>query len=368
MFLLRRGAHCAAAARVASSTAQHGRTQRVSLHLLFGSTSTPHPDKSASGGEDAYFADHASACFGVADGVGGSARAGVDPGEFSRTMLRHAQQHLRGGGASAEPAPGSINSYAQELLAEAENAGHGPGSADGAVGGAVREDTDGAGPVSAIMGAVSASASALRSNPVGGSATLLLGKLAQNGHLALLNIGDSGALLLRPSPRRFHQMGMVLWPRIVLRSQDQTHFFNCPYQVSSHDLQDTADTSADLLVTHARAGDVIIAATDGVTDNLFNLSMQDIVAQHVRELHAKDPAEAAAAVQALAEAVATEAVRVGNLQDDTATHTPFSEEARTEGYEYPGGKLDDVAVVCAVVREGARTDSVSSACTLQSNF
>ena len=68
-----------------------GGSARRSLHLLFGTANIPHPSKRDKGGEDAFFADPATGAFGVADGVGGSARNGVDPGVFSRTMLRHAE-------------------------------------------------------------------------------------------------------------------------------------------------------------------------------------------------------------------------------------------------------------------------------------
>ena len=65
----------------------HGTAQRSRpLHLLFGTANTPHPDKKAKGGEDAFFADPAIGAFGVADGVGGSARHGVDPGNATRLL------------------------------------------------------------------------------------------------------------------------------------------------------------------------------------------------------------------------------------------------------------------------------------------
>ena len=50
--------------------------------------------------------------------------------------------------------------------------------------------------------------------------------------------------------------------------------------------------------------------------------------------------------------MAKEAVRVGERQDDTTISTPFSVNAGSEGYQAPGGKLDDVAVVVGLVREG----------------
>ena len=64
------------------------------LRIRFGAACKPHPSKLAKGGEDAYFGCRGSegsegfSCFGVSDGVGGSATASIDPGVFSREMLR----------------------------------------------------------------------------------------------------------------------------------------------------------------------------------------------------------------------------------------------------------------------------------------
>ena len=59
-----------------------------SLHVVFGAHNIPHPEKAGKGGEDAFFFDDRLGIFGIADGVGGSARNGIDPGLFSREVLR----------------------------------------------------------------------------------------------------------------------------------------------------------------------------------------------------------------------------------------------------------------------------------------
>lgn len=47
----------------------------------------PHPDKVATGGEDAFFvSSHGQGAFGVADGVGGWNMEGVDPSRYSRCV------------------------------------------------------------------------------------------------------------------------------------------------------------------------------------------------------------------------------------------------------------------------------------------
>ena len=55
----------------------------------------PHPAKVERGGEDAHFVLGSSA-IGVADGVGGWCKSGVDPGEYSRRLMQYAEQAFKG--------------------------------------------------------------------------------------------------------------------------------------------------------------------------------------------------------------------------------------------------------------------------------
>lgn len=50
----------------------------------------PHPEKAHKGGEDAVFTE--GSVIGVADGVGGWAAQGVDPGLYSKALMRAAAQ------------------------------------------------------------------------------------------------------------------------------------------------------------------------------------------------------------------------------------------------------------------------------------
>ena len=54
-------------------------------HFQFGSHGIPHPEKAYKGGEDAYYA--ANSLLVVADGVGGWARRGIDPGLYSKELV-----------------------------------------------------------------------------------------------------------------------------------------------------------------------------------------------------------------------------------------------------------------------------------------
>lgn len=58
-----------------------------SLRLAVAGCAIPHPKKAETGGEDAFFALPDHMAFGVADGVGGWAAAGVDPSEYPRKLI-----------------------------------------------------------------------------------------------------------------------------------------------------------------------------------------------------------------------------------------------------------------------------------------
>ena len=87
------------------------------LLLATGAAMIPHPAKQEKGGEDAYFiAEH---CLGVADGVGGWAEIGVDPGLYSSQLMDFAKQ------ATATCPPGMQNvKRARDALVLVGTSGH----------------------------------------------------------------------------------------------------------------------------------------------------------------------------------------------------------------------------------------------------
>ena len=135
--------------RSAPTRALRPRTPRRTLKLLVGAHLVPHPDKKD--GEDAFYASSRQQTLGVADGVGGSKREGVDPGAFSRRLLAHAVTERR---------------KADEAVAKAREA--------------VKDD-------------------ALCKK--GGSSTLSVATL-DDATLSVSNLGDSALIVLRPTPRK----------------------------------------------------------------------------------------------------------------------------------------------------------------------
>lgn len=284
----------------------------VQLRLAFSAACLPHPDKVQKGGEDAYFASPEHRAFGVADGVGGWAENGIDPGEFARHLLRFAHEGI-----------------AARTTLEAE--------AD-------------------LQQALMTAAKRLHELQVQGGSTALLGQLT-GATLAILNLGDSGVMLLRPALRT--QPGSdqpLLFPRVVFRSSDQTHYFNCPYQLGSGPAPVEAP---DFIRVRVRTGDLVIAATDGVFDNLFDHQVQAIVARHLgrswRRGTSVEPE-----LPGLATTIAKQAQRIGQQEDQKDVVTPFALAAHSEGLLFRGGKLDDTTVVVGLVCGGGAAGTAES--------
>eukprot|EP00392_Amoebophrya_sp_AT5.2_P019554 g20444.t1 len=131
----------------------------------------PHPDKADKGGEDALMLT--SKIIGVADGVGGWSRRGIDAGEYSRALLDHV-----------------------EKISEKSNLSQ---------------------PTRILRKAYD------KCRPIIGSATICLVTLQKDDSVIVTNVGDSGALIYRPSENR-----------ILFKSEEQVHDFNFPKQLGTH--------------------------------------------------------------------------------------------------------------------------------------
>ena len=90
------------------------------------------------------------------------------------------------------------------------------------------------------------------------------------GVLETLNLGDSGFLLARPS-----QPGGIEGYKVVFKTTEQQHTFNMPYQLGTYS-QDLPH-HADAKTLEVEAGDVVVMATDGVWDNMFEESLLEIL-------------------------------------------------------------------------------------------
>ena len=237
----------------------------------------PHPAKAKTGGEDAYFIS--GRAFGVFDGVGGWASQGVDAGIFSRSLATHAK-------AAYEARRGaSLSTLLQAALSE----------------------------VTAV-----------------GSCTACLVRISEDGVCEALNLGDSGFRIFRGAA----DADPAAAPELVLGSRAQQHRFNMPVQLGSGSRDGVGD--GETYCAALRKGDVVVMATDGVFDNLFDDEIAKVLAEHV------DSCDATELAGRIAE-------RARETSLSSTCRTPFAVAAEAQKLEMPGGKLDDVTVLCVKV-------------------
>ncbi|WOK97622.1 putative protein phosphatase 2C BIPP2C1 [Canna indica] len=155
-----------------------------------------------------------------------------------------------------------------------------------------------------------------------GSSTVLVGYFdGQVLHVA--NIGDSGFIVIRNGT-------------VFRRSTPMVYGFNFPLQI------ERGEDPSRYIETYKidlDEGDVIVTATDGLFDNLYE---QEIAAIVSKSLQANlKPRE-------IAEFLAMRAHEVGR---SGSARSPFADAALAAGYPtFTGGKLDDVTVVVSIVQ------------------
>ncbi|KAM0332184.1 hypothetical protein ACHAQA_002459 [Verticillium albo-atrum] len=323
-------------------------------------------------GHDAFFVsrigDTGSVALGVADGVGGWVDSGVDPADFSHGLCEYvataAYEHDSSSppSSSTPPADPSTPPSARALL----QAGYQ----------SVCED---------------------RSIRAGGS-TACVAVANPSGSLDVANLGDSGFVQLR--------LGAV-----HAASEPQTHAFNTPFQLSVvppsvaarmaafggaqlSDFPRDADVSRHGL----RHGDVLIFASDGVWDNLFNQDILRVASRVmagagawvttagqgqkgesqqgqgegeggirvVDDLHTLTEQRntgSSGSAATLQSVLATELVTAAKAASvNSKLDGPFAKEVQKwyPHENWRGGKVDDIVVVVAIVSDDAKAATPKS--------
>ncbi|KAI4875219.1 hypothetical protein NFI96_010685 [Prochilodus magdalenae] len=245
----------------------------------------------------------------VADGVGGWRDYGVDPSQFSATLMRTCERLVKEGRFTPTSPVGILTSAYYELLQNKV--------------------------------------------PLLGSSTACIVVLDRRSHrIHTCNLGDSGFLVVRGG-------------EVVHRSDEQQHYFNTPFQLSIAPpgaegvvLSDSPDV-ADRSSFDVQLGDIILTATDGLFDNMPDyMILQELKKLKARPWHAfilKSPEECLLlantnydSIQQTARSIAEQA---HELAYDPNYMSPFAQFACDNGLNVRGGKPDDITVLLSIVAE-----------------
>lgn len=255
-------------------------------------------------GEDAYFRRYDS--LGVADGVGGwTGTTGANPALYSRKLMHYAYVELERFDNIDDP---SFYDY------------------------------DKADPVEILQTSYEHCLEDAEKEGIVGSSTACV-VILRNNELRIANIGDCGVSIIRHND-------------YIFRTEEQQHSFNFPVQLGTGSSDSPSD--AQRFSVTVEKGDIVILASDGLFDNLYDEDILDIVRHHV-SAHtitagkSKAPRIVNLEPQTISDALAKRAKSIS--EDSRNVNSPFQSRAIQEGLYYQGGKADDISVLVAIVKD-----------------
>ena len=153
---------------------------------------------------------------------------------------------------------------------------------------------------------------------------------AERPVLYVTNLGDSQVLVLRPRNSN-----------VIFKTEAQWHWFDCPRQLGTNS-PDTPKGAAVVNKVVVEVGDVVLAVSDGGTDNLWEHEVVSCVVSGMKEWEEGYKAAKAGSVkkgemQFVAEKLMN-AARV--IAQDPFAESPFMEHAIEEGLAMEGGEFD----------------------------
>jgi hypothetical protein len=157
------------------------------------------------------------------------------------------------------------------------------------------------------------------------------------------NLGDSQIMIVRPSERR-----------LLYKSAEQWHWFDCPRQLGTTS-PDTPAANAVLDVVPVQEGDIVLAMSDGVIDNLWAHEIVHNVCESMERWKTGNVRGRGAEGSSGMTFVAEELVEAAKaIAMDPFAESPFMEHAIEEGLASEGGKMDDISVVAALCTKNER--------------
>lgn len=147
--------------------------------------------------------------------------------------------------------------------------------------------------------------------------------------LHIVNIGDSSLMIVRRGT-------------VFFETEEQQHWFDCPYQIG-HNSNDTPKESSVLTTVDLQKGDVVIASTDGLGDNVYPAQILEVVAEE--EALAKEQGQDPMGTEDLTRMSQKLCSLAREKMKDEWGESPFGDKAICEGIGFMGGKKDDVSIL-----------------------
>ena len=150
----------------------------------------------------------------------------------------------------------------------------------------------------------------------------------EDNTLRVLNVGDCRLIVIRDGI-------------ISAKTKEIVHYFDCPYQLSV----DSPDKPKDgtKLQVQLMKGDIVIAGSDGIFDNITEKRICKIVNANLWS----SASSSSSGITRIAKMIADEARKISF---DPNAETPYAVTAKRYYEEYSdgvGGKLDDVSCIVA---------------------
>lgn len=156
--------------------------------------------------------------------------------------------------------------------------------------------------------------------------------------LYVTNLGDSQVMVVRPSSGE-----------LVFKTKEQWHWFDCPRQLGTNS-PDTPVQNAVLDQVPIEEGDVVLAMSDGVIDNLWSHEIVENVSNSVkrwasgdvgRRTRSSDNPGGSGSMAFVAEELMLAAKTIAL---DPFAESPFMEHAIDEGLPSEGGKSSLISI------------------------
>lgn len=161
------------------------------------------------------------------------------------------------------------------------------------------------------------------------------GRTEQDGVAPILyvtNLGDSQVMVVRPSTGE-----------LVFKTEEQWHWFDCPRQLGTNS-PDTPTQNAVLDTVPIKEGDVVLAMSDGVIDNLWSHEIVENVSNSVKKWESGQArpvdrrADSAGGSGSMAYVAEELMLAAKTIALDPFAESPFMEHAIEEGLPSEGGK------------------------------